>query len=222
MLLLLPPSEAKQTGGEGFYQNDSGHFGELLGSSRDDLFTKATTTTHQENLPFTYSNESLPTFQRYCGVVWKHLGPNTLDVQAAEQATRSVLVVSAVGGLYKWSDPTPFYKLKVGANIHGVGKISRFWQPHLEVALSAELENGEHSSRYVIDLLALEQAAAVVRPQGVDWWRVELVGPDGRRSGHNGKAAKGRFARALLHSDEPLQLLENWVDADGWRATVVD
>jgi hypothetical protein len=89
--------------------------------------------------------------------------------------------------------------------------------------IQTELQRSDHEGhRYVIDLLALEQSAAMTRPAGLPWHRVELFGPNGERSGHNGKAAKGRLARSLLEIDDPEQLLVDLrkgrlsKDLDGW------
>jgi hypothetical protein len=154
-----------------------------------------------------------PAGERYTGVVWMHLGAEDLSTDALRRAEERIVVVSGLGGLFAWGDPTPYYKLKMGASTPRTGKLSRFWSEHLPQLLANEP---------VIDLLALEQSAAVPVPNGDHpWWRVELVGPDGQRSGHHGKAAKGRLARELCMTDDPYGLLERYNDVDGWGLNIV-
>lgn len=223
MLLLLPPSEGKRGGGNDNWMTESGRFGRGLHEARSQLLTSIT----DESLPLPVGSRrpvlgTLPAFQRYSGVVWQHLDPGTLDGDTLTRAKNSVAVVSALGGLFAFDDLVPDYKLKVGASLTPYGRLAKFWQPHLTEAISDELQTHLHSGgRFVIDLLALEQAEAVRRPAGWDWFRIELLGPNGQRSGHNGKAAKGRFARALLSTEQPLELLEGWVDTDGWTAHLI-
>jgi cytoplasmic iron level regulating protein YaaA (DUF328/UPF0246 family) len=138
-------------------------------------------------------------------VVWQHLDPATLDPLAARRASKSVVIVSALGGLHGWDDPVPDYKLKMSARTMATGPLAKFWLPHL----AGLLPEGP-----VIDLTALEQHAAVGRPDRADWIRVELIGPDGIRSGHAGKAAKGRLARRLLEIG--VQVFDEPETPDGW------
>lgn len=222
MLLLLPPSEGKHPGGELPWVPGSGRYGRQLRDQRASIIDKLRD--GHVTLPAGARRPvlvGLPASQRYSGVVWKHLSPGTLDDPAAHRAHLSLTVVSAVGGLFAFNDLVPDYKLKVGASIPDLGRVATFWQPHLGAVIAEELTTSRHDrSRYVIDLLAVEQAGAIIRPDGVAWYRCELVGPSGERAGHNGKAAKGRFARHLLSVDDPLPLLDGWADPDGWTVRV--
>jgi len=224
MLLLLPPSEGKTPGGTDPWTTDSGRFGVTL----HELRTTVNNTLNNPDLPPPAGARrtnpvSLPAYQRYSGVVWKHLNPTTFTAETFRRASDHVAVVSAVGGLFAFTDPVPEYKLKVGASLRQVGSVAKLWQSQLGAAIDEELRREPHDGQhYVVDLLALEQAAAVRRPEGLPWYRVELIGPGGQRSGHNGKAAKGRLARALLDADDPEQFLRELLhgaaalDLDGW------
>jgi len=224
MLILLPPSEGKQSGGTVHWYPSSGHFGVQLQEPRGII--NALLTDDRVPLPVGARRTipfSLPAFQRYNGVVWKHLDPSSFSDETRDRARLSVVAVSAVGGLFAYDDPVPEYKLKVGASFQGTGSVSKIWLPFLGKVIQTELQRSDHEGhRYVIDLLALEQSAAITRPAGLPWHRVELFGPNGERSGHNGKAAKGRLARSLLEIDDPEQLLVDLLkgrlskDLDGW------
>ncbi len=56
---------------------------------------------------------SLPAWRRYTGVVWDHLDPASL----AATDRRRIVVVSGLLGLVRGDDPTPDYRLKMGANL---------------------------------------------------------------------------------------------------------
>jgi cytoplasmic iron level regulating protein YaaA (DUF328/UPF0246 family) len=117
-----------------------------------------------------------------------------MSATARKTALAAIFVPSAVMGLVRADDPVPEYKLKMGASIAPVGKVSRFWKD----ALTAEMQ--KLSARHVIvDLLPLEHAGAF------DWSlidnvvNVDLVSKNGGVvGGHNAKAAKGLLARHVL------------------------
>jgi cytoplasmic iron level regulating protein YaaA (DUF328/UPF0246 family) len=205
MILLLPPSEGKASGGQGDWQVSSGRFGEVLGPLRRTVKRVLVDPELRPSSSRWDGPQTLPAHRRYRGVVWQHLDPDTFDPAMTLRAANSVLVVSALGGFFAWDDPVPAYKLKLGARSEPTGVLSRFWRPALAPLLVGSP---------VVDLTALEQSAALARPVRSDWVRVELVGPDGARSGHHGKAAKGRLARSLLEHGP--DVLDRYEDLEGW------
>lgn len=161
----------------------------------------------------------LRAFERYDGVVWTHLDPAALDPAARRRASR-ILVVSALGGLWRFADPVPDYKLKVGFALAPLGPLARFW---IEPATSALV--GASGRRRVWDLLTNEHRRAVdvgaVAPKRLTV--VDFRTADGRgAAGHGAKAAKGRFARHLLHSPgDGLGSAEDF-EWEGWKVRVED
>jgi cytoplasmic iron level regulating protein YaaA (DUF328/UPF0246 family) len=141
----------------------------------------------------------LPAHVRYSGVVLEHADVPTLTSAARERAEAQVLFVSALGGLFEWGEGVPEYRLKMGARLGSLGRMSRAWRPHIAQVLQG--------SGPVVSLLPLEHADAVASADQDGWLHVDLVGPDGQRSGHAGKAAKGRLLRRLLESPDPAGLL---------------
>jgi uncharacterized protein len=141
---------------------------------------------------------TMPAWQRYTGVVWDHLDPATLPAAAR----RRIVVVSGLLGLVRADDPVPDYRLKMGANLAPLGKLSTWWRADLSAAL-----NRAARRRMVIDLLPQEHRAAWV-PEGVSGVSVSLVDPTGAPGGHFAKAAKGELARALL--TDGIGALETW------------
>jgi cytoplasmic iron level regulating protein YaaA (DUF328/UPF0246 family) len=157
----------------------------------------------------------LPAWQRYDGVVFQHLDPGSFSTEEFASASERIVVVSGLGGMFGFTDPVPEYRLKMGASLAPVGSVAKFWYPQLT-------EQIETAGSAVIDLLPLEHAAAVRRPAGVEWVRVELTGSDGRRAGHHAKAAKGRLARALLDAPdgEMRGFLAAYRDDEGFTLTL--
>jgi cytoplasmic iron level regulating protein YaaA (DUF328/UPF0246 family) len=136
----------------------------------------------------------LPAWQRYSGVVWDNLDPSTLKGRARMRAA-SIVVVSALGGLFGFEDPVPDYKCKLGARLSPLGGLGAYWRPHATAALAPEASGG-----VVWDLLPDEHARAVdVTALGARRViRVELRTGGGRAIGHGGKSVKGRFVRHIL------------------------
>jgi cytoplasmic iron level regulating protein YaaA (DUF328/UPF0246 family) len=216
-MLLLPPSEGKAEGGSrrrAPWTPDAGSFGVRLGDRRADV-VDALLAVHGgderllgvrgEHLARAQSANSslvgastLPAWQRYTGVVWDHLDPATLTAAARKQ----IVVVSGLLGFVRGDDPVPDYRLKMGANLSPLGKLSTWWRE----ALTVELERLA-KRRVVVDLLPQEHRAALVL-DGVAGVSLTLVDPTGKPGGHFAKAAKGELARAIL--TDGIDVIESW------------
>jgi cytoplasmic iron level regulating protein YaaA (DUF328/UPF0246 family) len=216
-MLLLPPSEGKAEGGSrrrAPWTPATGSFGTRLGDRRaavvDALLTarggdeKLLGVRGEHLLRAESANRSLigaatlPAWQRYTGVVWDHLDPATLTPAAHKQ----IVVVSGLLGFVRGDDPVPDYRLKMGANLRPLGKLSTWWRQ----ALTAELERLPRR-RFVVDLLPQEHRAALAL-DGVDGVSLTLVDPTGKPGGHFAKAAKGELARAIL--TDGIDVIETW------------
>ena len=216
-MLLLPPSEGKAEGGNrrrAPWTPEAGSFGAGLGDRRaavvDALLAahggdeKLLGVRGDHLLRAQSANVSLigapvlPAWQRYTGVVWDHLDPATLP----DAAHKQIVVVSGLLGLVRGDDPVPDYRLKMGANLAPLGKLSTWWR----TTLSAELARVARR-RFVIDLLPQEHRAALVL-DGLDGVSLTLVDPTGKPGGHFAKAAKGELARAILTGG--LDVIETW------------
>ncbi len=221
--LLLPPSEGKALGGTGpIWTPGVGRFVELernrstlvrrlarlrggneklLGVGGHHLVAARLANATLQEAP------TLPAWQRYTGVVWGGLDVASLPAAARRRAMSSVVVVSGLLGLVALDDPTPEYRLKIGASLAPYGKLSTWWRPVLAETLSAWA-----APRFVVDLLPNEHRAACERAEmrGV---RVAFVERDGKVAGHDAKVAKGRLARHLLTTPgDPMAALQSWTD----------
>jgi cytoplasmic iron level regulating protein YaaA (DUF328/UPF0246 family) len=218
--VLLPPSEGKATGGDGEpWSPEQGIFGSELGASRHRVIAalaadgggtakllgvggKHLDRAQRANQALCGA-ETLPAWQRYTGVVWDHLDPGTL---AARQRNK-ILVVSGLLGLLGAEDPIPDYRLKVGASLAPLGKLSSWWRPQLTAALGAHARR-----RFIIDLLPNEHRAGV-DTSGMDGVAVVFRHRSGASAGHAAKAAKGHLARHLLTFDGAAdEALGSWRD----------
>ena len=223
LVVLVPPSEGKSTGGTGRWQPASGTFGRRLGEHRRTvaealgrttlteaklgakgaLYGRAVTANHAVAAG---TARKRPAHERYTGVVWEHLAPATLEPDERKR----VLVPSALLGLVTADDPVPDHRLKFDVSLDGIGRLDRFWRPHLTHALTKHTKRDDT----IVELLPQEHTAAfdlaaVGRTRHVVRTTVEGI------SGHDAKAVKGALARhLLLHGlgDEAFA----W---NGWQAT---
>jgi len=222
-MLLLPPSEGKAEGGNlrrKPWIPDSGSFGRQLGDRRAEVIA-ALAARHggdEKLLGVTGDHlaraqsanialidaPALPAWQRYTGVVWDHLDPATLPATARTR----VVVVSGLLGVVRGDDPVPDYRLKMGASLAPLGKLSTWWRE----AVSAEI--ARLARRHVIvDLLPQEHRAAwdpSASAVPIEAISVSLVDPTGKPGGHFAKAAKGELARAILL--DGLGAIDRWSD----------
>ncbi len=152
----------------------------------------------------------LPAVERYDGVVWSHLDPATLT---PDQQAR-IVVPSAVVGLSAGTDPVPDHRLTFAVSLPGLGRLDRWWRPHLTEALIRHADGTT-----VVDLLPNEHAAAIdldALGAKVDLVRVRFVAADGpRAAGHGAKAVKGMVARVVLTVGVAALERFAW---EGWRS----
>jgi len=231
-LLLLPPSEAKASGGDLVEPTDSFHLAlrsrrievrqavrrELRGDeerlaslfkARGDLLERAVVSWRRTVLG---RSTLLPAWRRYQGVVWVYLDPATI----ASSAREDILVPSGFYGVNSAEDEIADYRLSMSVSLSGVGRLSSFWRAPLSAAL-AERSAG----RTLVDLLTAENRQAL----DIDLLRksarvvtVRFLAADGSRAiGHEAKAAKGRLARAILDQGVDVAASFEW---EGWRASL--
>ena len=239
-VLLLPPSEGKAPGGHGPPVDwGGGAFGrlateriavrdavrralragggpKLLGVSGAHLDRALDEWRDIDTAP------TAPAAARYSGVVWGALDLASLPAAARRRGMPRSGVPSGRWGLVGAADPIPAYRLKMGARVGALGRLSAWWQPAVTQALATRARRGA-----VMDLLPHEHAAAIdvaaLRPDSVV--RVEIVddGPAGRRAvGHAGKSLKGLLARAVLAEDARTAADVADLRVDGLERVAVD
>ncbi|OBI09130.1 hypothetical protein A5715_13650 [Mycolicibacter heraklionensis] len=211
MIVLLPPSETKRTGGDGpplrletlSSPQLTGLRAELVDElvelaadpevSRSALGLSASQDAEIERNAALRTAATTPAIQRYTGVLYDALDVDSLRGAAAARAGARLAVGSALFGMLRATDPIPAYRLSASAKLPGKPGLAKRWRPVLEPVL-AEIASAE----LIVDLRSGSYAALAGIPGSV---RVDVVAehPDGRRVSvsHFNKAHKGRLARAL-------------------------
>ncbi len=216
-MLLLPPSEGKAQGGNrrrATWTPEAGSFGARLGERRAEIVEMLAAAhggdekllgVRGDHLARAQSantaligGAALPAWSRYTGVVWDHLDPGTLPTSTHKQ----IVVVSGLLGLVRGDDPVPDYRLKMGANLRPLGKLSTWWR----ASLTSELTRIARRN-VIVDLLPQEHRAALVL-DGLEGVSLTLVDPTAKPGGHFAKAAKGELARAIL--TDGLDVIDTW------------
>lgn len=225
LLVLLPPSEGKAEGGRApAWKPTAGSFGRRLADRRNEVLEALTAADGGDTRLLGVSGAhldrarranmglrgapTLPASARYTGVVWDHLSPDTLSKRGSTKATDSVVVVSGLLGLAAFDDPLPDYRLKMGASLAPLGRLSKWWRDDLSAVLNAHARG-----RHVVDLLPGEHRAAwtPTPDEYASLSVVSFVEKNGKVAGHDAKAAKGLLARHLLESTgDPLAALKSW------------
>lgn len=130
----------------------------------------------------------------YTGVLFEHLGLETLDAGAKRRANRSVLIASGLWGVVAPGDRIPAYRLSGGVNLPQVGTLAGHWRPVLAEVLPQRAGRG-----LILDLRSGTYANAW-RPTGTLAERTVAVQvtSGGKVVSHFNKATKGLLARAVL------------------------
>jgi uncharacterized protein len=214
VIVLLPPSETKQTGGDGPPLNldtlSSPELTPLRSALVDDLVTlaadrpasraalgiSAAQDAEIDRNAALRTSPTMPAIRRYTGVLYDALDVDSLRGAAAARAAARLAVGSALFGLVRAHDLVPAYRLSAGSKLPGRPTLSARWRPALEPVLAAAAAH-----ELVVDLRS-GSYAGLGRLAGAVRVDVLAEQPDGRRTvvSHFNKAHKGRLARALASS----------------------
>jgi cytoplasmic iron level regulating protein YaaA (DUF328/UPF0246 family) len=216
VLVLLPPSETKATGGDGAPLDLSAltapgltlvrtelvealvKLADDVPASRAALGLSPTQDGEIERNAALWTSPTMPALQRYTGVLYDALDVASMTRAQRARAARRLAVGSALFGLVAGDDPIPAYRLSAGSSLPGLPTLRSLWKPVLSPVLAAvpglvvDLRSGSYA--------ALAPVAGAVTVQ------VLSERPDGTRSvvSHFNKAHKGRLARLLaLSTAEP-------------------
>lgn len=217
MLIVLPPSEGKAVGRRGRPLDlDALSLPELNptraavidalveASARDDAMEvlgapKGAAAQVSANVEL----RSAPTVRvsdLYTGVLYDALGHATLDAGSRRRAARRLVVVSALFGALRFGDRVPSYRLSMGVDLPGVGKLASVWKEPLGEILPDAAGRG-----LVVDMRSASYVAAW-RPEGPLAERTVAVHVvrdtrDGRAAvSHMAKHTRGLVARHLLET----------------------
>ena len=153
----------------------------------------------------------LPAWQRFDGVVWKHLDPATLT---PDERAR-ILVPSGLYGVSTSDDLIADFRLRMNVRLPAIGNVATFWRTRLIAAMAPAVDGAtivnllpkEHDA--ALDLVGLGAIATVIN--------VNFTHGDGAAAaGHDAKAVKGVLARSLVDSGADVLASFEWA---GWRAS---
>jgi cytoplasmic iron level regulating protein YaaA (DUF328/UPF0246 family) len=220
-LVLIPPSEGKADGGDGPPWADAAHTLPELDAARRQVIralrramkgakrdaVKLLGVGPAAAAPAIAANlavdtaPTMPALHRYTGVLYDALAYDSLPSKLRHRVDDQVLVLSALWGAVAPRDPIPDYKLKMGATLPGLGRLSTWWRTALGPVLDARADG-----RAVWNLLPGEHAAAW-RPSGtatvmIDVRFLDDVERGGRRElvtvSHWNKLLKGALVRHVV------------------------
>lgn len=236
MLLLLPPSETKRTGGGGAPLDlDRLAFAQLRTERETVIGALESLAADPENaarvlrLGATQLGEvaqnaairtsaTLPAIDRYTGVLYDALDAASLDAPARRWLGSRVLIQTASLGPVGALDRIPAYRLGAGVSLPGVPPLRRVWAGAVSAAIA------DARPRFVLDLRSEAYVALGPVPSSIGsaYVRVVSEGPDGavRALNHFNKHAKGALVRALaVHRPRigSLTSLRDWAESRGIR-----
>lgn len=224
MLLILPPSESKEAGGDEGTALDLGRLRfpgltparaavlEATTALAQDLDAMATALKVGPGLRHELernrelaTSATMPALDRFTGVLYDALEASTLDPGAREFAGRVVVVHSALFGLVGALDPIPAYRLSHDSRLPGM-RLKTMWAAPITETLTAH-------EGLILDLRSEAYAALGPAPrrEGSCFVRVVADEGDGRRRAlnHFNKKGKGEFVRAFLEQQpEPRTVAE--------------
>ncbi|AXE26190.1 peroxide stress protein YaaA [Streptomyces globosus] len=221
MLVLLPPSEGKASGGTGapldagtlslpglaaareavlaelvdLCAGDEEKAREVLGLSQGLRGEVAKNAGLREAA-------ALPAGELYTGVLYEALGLADLPAAARALAERTLLVFSGLWGAVRVGDRIPSYRCSMGVRLPGLGALGAYWREPMAQVMPKAAGDG-----LVLDLRSAAYAAAW-KPKGelagrtatVRVLHAQVVDGVEKRSvvSHFNKATKGRLVRDLL------------------------
>ncbi|SHG71742.1 hypothetical protein SAMN05443575_2618 [Jatrophihabitans endophyticus] len=217
MHLLLPPSEAKTSGGRGRPLRARPGDGPLADARAASLTALAELVAGAREdaaralvLPDGVAADALaanaavrdspttPALRRYAGVVYDGLAYSASSAAEQRVAGRAAWVFSGLFGVVRGDEAVPDYRVPAKAVLPGLGVAGTYWRPVLDVVVPGLLRRG-----LVVDLRSSDYAA-MWRPRGELAARtvaVRVVSPTPRGPAvvsYTSKFGKGRLAAELV------------------------
>ncbi len=174
-VILLPPSEGKAEGGTGPKLKISGLSFPQLENQRTEVRSALTIAMNgpeatrskllgvkgtalasatASNLAV-LTSPTMPAIERYTGVLYDALGIDSLSARDRKRLNKQVLIFSGLWGVVRPDDMIPDYKLKMGATLAPIGKLSTWWRESITPALEQSV-----ASAVVWNLLPKEHDSA--------------------------------------------------------------
>lgn len=235
MLVLLPPSETKRSGGEGPALDLDALAYPSLRSRRESVTAAlehlAADEDHaaavlklsarqRDQIADNLRVRTSPTcaaVDRYTGVLYDALDAESLDSAGRRWIGRHVAIHTAPWGLVAASDAIPAYRLAAGTRLPDLDPLRKLWSEAVSDTLAQSLPG------FVLDMRSEAYAALGPVPASLPHRFVRIVtrGADGgvRALNHFNKRTKGLLVRSLAQTRPrigSLRAFRTWADAQGW------
>lgn len=218
MLILLPPSETKRSGGVGISIDKLAIIWAALDPARDQLIDalqslcadQATATKAlglgkkaASDLAANLELKTAPTMAavlRYIGVLFDALDYPTLSKAAQQRVTEKLFIQSALFGLLPATEQIPYYRFSAGSSLPGMSLKSVWTDAHAAVWPRMIGPILDMRSNAYVDLNPI--------PDTHESYFVEIFDSTGKAMNHFNKKAKGVLTRAALeHGLESVEQL---------------
>lgn len=241
MLILLPPSETKTAPGAGAPVDPAVlSFPQLTAAREQVLAELAATSAREDALEVLGVGERLrgeverntrlgaepaaPALSVYTGVLYDALDPAGMTGAQRAAAAASLVVVSALWGAVRPDDRIPAYRLSMGAELPGLGRLAAHWKHHLPAVLEPAA-----GDELVVDCRSAAYAAAWRGPRARTVGVKVVRERHGRRQvvSHMAKHTRGLLTRHLVERAAAGERLETPLDLlsaaqERWRAELTE
>ncbi len=208
MLILLPPSETKRSGGVGISIDKVAIIWAALDPARDVLIKKLGTLSKSkskavkalklgknperdiQSLRELLTAPTMPAVERYAGTLFDALDYQSLSAEGKERAKERLFIQSALFGLLPATEQIPYYRLSASSQLPGIDLKKHWTKAHVAV--------WPRMVGPILDLRSKSYAALNPIPER-EHYTVEVLDEDsGKALNHFNKKAKGAFVRAAL------------------------
>ena len=231
MLILLPPSETKRSGGVGISIDKAAIIWAALDPTRDQLISalsklcqdppaaiKALGLGKKNALDIELNMNlmkapTMPALQRYSGVLFEALDYSSLSKGALERANEKLFIQSALFGLLPAMEQIPNYRFSAFAKLPGIS-LGTLWQKAHEAVWPRLVGQ-------ILDMRSKDYRDINPVPIDKTHYIVEVFSSEGKALNHFNKKAKGLFTRAALeHKLDSIDEVERIAESAGLRASV--
>ena len=208
MLILLPPSETKRSGGVGISIDKAAIIWAALDPARDVLFSKLATLSKSKtktvkalklgknaeaeiaSLKELMTAPTMPAIERYAGTLYDALGYQSLSDAAKERVKEKLFIQSALFGLLPATEHIPYYRFSASSQLPGVDLKKHWAKAHTAV--------WPRMVGPILDLRSKSYVALNPIPEREQYSVEVLDETSGKALNHFNKKAKGAFVRAAM------------------------
>lgn len=210
MLILLPPSETKRSGGVGISIDRLAIIWAALDPARDQLIAalqqvcknpeaakealhlgKQGAADIAANLSL-YTAPTMPAVERYTGVLFEALNYPTLSERAKQRVSERLFIQSALFGLLPATEQIPYYRFSAGSKIPEIN-LKKLWSEAHQAVWPRLVDP-------ILDMRSVAYVELNPIPTSNQSYFVEVIDSSGKALNHFNKKAKGLIARAALEN----------------------